>query len=93
MLGLKFRRQHVIAGFIVDFYCADLGLVLELDGEGHTTAVQADYDVARAICLEWRGLRVVRIKNAEVSEDALRALLTKLARRSPSPRSGEGAGG
>jgi len=93
MLGLKFRRQHVVAGFIVDFYCAELRLVLELDGLGHNTPSQADYDVARAICLESRGVRVVRLKNADVSENALRLLLANLTCRSPSPRSGEGVRG
>jgi len=93
MLGLKFRRQHVVAGFIVDFYCSELRLVLELDGLGHTTPSQTDYDVARAICLESRGLHVVRLKNADVSENALRRLLTDLTRRSPSPLCGEGVRG
>ncbi len=39
--GLKFRRQHVIGAFIVDFYCADLRLVLELDGAPHDHPDQA----------------------------------------------------
>src|SRR2546426_11892187 len=47
MLGLTFRRQHVIAGFIVDFYCAELRLVLEIDGSGHSGGAQSDYDAAR----------------------------------------------
>src|SRR2546428_3945602 len=55
MLSLKFRRQHVIAGFIVDFYCAELRLVLEIDGGGHSSGAQSDYDDARAH-LESRGL-------------------------------------
>ncbi len=93
MLGLKFQRQHVVAGFIVDFYCAELRLVLELDGDAHSDVAQVDYDLARAICLESRGLDVVRLKNSEVSENSLRVLLTDLTRRSPSPRSGEGVRG
>src|SRR2546429_1333454 len=55
MLGLKFRRQHVIAGFIVDFYCAELRLVLEIDGSGHSGGAQSDYDAARTANLEARG--------------------------------------
>src|ERR1700679_3510922 len=46
ILGLKFRRQHVIAGFIVDFYCASLRLVLELDGGIHDHPVQAENDAS-----------------------------------------------
>src|SRR6266496_6335838 len=75
MLGLKFRRQHVIAGFIVDFYCAELRLVLEIDGPVHATARQLDYDTARAAHLESRGLRVVRIGNDALRENTLRSIL------------------
>jgi len=71
MLGLKFRRQHVIAGFIVDFYCAELRLVLEIDGSGHSGGAQSDYDAARTANLEARGYRVVRIRNDALQEDAL----------------------
>ena len=93
MLGLKFRRQHVIAGFIVDFYCAELRLVLEIDGGGHSSGVQSDYDDARTAHLESRGLRVIRIPNDALQEDSLKRLLQDLPRRSPSPRSGEGVRG
>ena len=47
ILGLKFRRQQLVAGFIVDFYCASLRLVLELDGGAHDDPVQAEYDARR----------------------------------------------
>jgi very-short-patch-repair endonuclease len=45
--GLKFRRQAVIAGFIADFYCAELKLILELDGSFHENQEIHDYDQAR----------------------------------------------
>jgi very-short-patch-repair endonuclease len=93
MLGLKFRRQHVIDGFIVDFYCADLQLVLELDGAGHTDKMRSEYDAARTTHLQSRGLRVIRIDNAAVREETLRRLLQDLAGRSPSPQRGEGVRG
>ncbi|HYT70287.1 MAG TPA: endonuclease domain-containing protein [Gemmatimonadales bacterium] len=93
MFGLKFRRQHVIAGFVVDFYCAELRLVLELDGPGHTDAIQRDYDAARTAHLESRGLHVIRLKNDAAREAALRSLLEDLTRRSPSPQRGEGVRG
>ena len=93
MLSLKFRRQHVIAGFIVDFYCAELRLVLEIDGGGHSSGVQSDYDDARTAHLESRGLRVIRIPNDALQEDSLKRLLQDLPCRSPSPRSGEGVRG
>ena len=56
MLGYKFRRQHVIDGFIVDFYCRELKLVIELDGLGHTDPEHVDYDVARTAHLELKGI-------------------------------------
>jgi very-short-patch-repair endonuclease len=93
MLGLKFRRQHVIGGFIVDFYCAELRLILELDGPAHDDWVRAAYDSVRTQHLESRGYRVFHLRNENVSGEFLRKLLTELIRRSPSPRMGEGVGG
>ncbi len=92
-LGLKFRRQHVIRGFIVDFYCAEFHLVLEVDGGVHGDRAQAEFDEARSRALAHAGLRVVRIANEQVSEAALVALLEPYMPLSPSPRSGEGARG
>jgi len=52
MLGFKFRRQHIIHGFIVDFYCHELKLVLEIDGKGHASPDRVQYDAARTQRLE-----------------------------------------
>jgi 5-methyltetrahydrofolate--homocysteine methyltransferase len=92
MFGYKFRRQHVIAGFIVDFYCAELKLVLvlELDGAGHKEVTQSAYDLARTARLSAQGPRVVRVRNEAVSAGALGMLLQELTRRPPSPQRGEG---
>ena len=65
--GWHFRRQQVIAGFIVDFYCHQAGLVVELDGPIHER--QAEFDDERDTALESNGLRVLRIKNTEVHQD------------------------
>jgi very-short-patch-repair endonuclease len=62
--GLHFRRQHVIAGFIVDFYCHAARLVVEIDGPVHEQ--QRDHDVERSGILESYGLRVIRFTNDEV---------------------------
>ena len=61
VLGLKFRRQHLVAGYIADFYCAELRLVLELDGGYHNTPEQQARDAKRTTVLENQGLRVVRL--------------------------------
>ena len=59
-----FRRQQVIDGFIVDFYCHKAGLVVELDGDIHLTQKQADHE--REKVLQERGLTVIRFTNDEV---------------------------
>ena len=65
--GFHFRRQQVIDGFIVDFYCHTAGLVVEVDGGVHEG--QAEYDEERDRLLSARGLRVLRVENREVRED------------------------
>jgi very-short-patch-repair endonuclease len=92
MFGLKFKRQHPIAGLIVDFYCAELGLVLEIDGEYHADAAQMAYDAARTTHLEARGLRVVRVRNEDVSDETLRQPLRRLTNRPPLPEGERGQG-
>jgi len=57
MLGLKFRRQHAIDGFIVDFYCSEQRLVIEIDGPVHDGVRALEYDRARTAWLATRGLR------------------------------------
>jgi very-short-patch-repair endonuclease len=65
--GLKFRRQHPIEPFIVDFYCAEADLVIELDGESHNG--REAYDQARTECFAKLGLNVMRVTNDEVLTD------------------------
>lgn len=65
-MNLKFRRQHVIAPYIVDFYCHELGLVIELDGSQHGTDDGKEYDAERTKFLEALGLSVVRYWNHDV---------------------------
>ncbi|MES1026016.1 endonuclease domain-containing protein [Gloeocapsa sp. BRSZ] len=62
--GLKFLTQHAVGSFIVDFYCAECRLVVELDGEIHEQ--QLDYDTARTKQLQHFGLQVIRFRNQEV---------------------------
>ena len=65
-MNLKFRRQYVIAPYIVDFYCHELGLVIELDGSQHGTDDAIEYDAERTKFLEALDLRVVRYWNDDV---------------------------
>jgi len=63
-LGVHFRRQQVIAGFIVDFYCHKAELVVEVDGDVHD--LQQEEDARREKVLRELGLRIVRFGNEEV---------------------------
>jgi len=62
-------RQRPIHHFIVDFYCAKLKLVIEIDGEQHYTVEGKAYDEERTKILEGYGLRVIRFRNEEVMND------------------------
>lgn len=65
-INLKFRRQHVIAPYIVDFFCHELGLVVELDGGQHGTGDTVEYDAERTKFLEALDFKVVRYWNHDV---------------------------
>jgi very-short-patch-repair endonuclease len=74
-LGVHFRRQQVIAGFIVDFYCHKSALVVE--GDGDILDLQEDEDERREKALTEMGLKIVRFKNDEVVRD-VSALVRKI---------------
>jgi len=65
--GIKFRRQHPIVHFIVDFYCGSSWLVIEVDGGGHLD--QKEYDAERTAWLEGQGYHVIRFTNLEILKD------------------------
>jgi very-short-patch-repair endonuclease len=65
--GYKFRRQHPLGRFIVDFYCARVKLVIEVDGDIHKK--QVEYDLERTKWLESNGYSVIRFENKAVFED------------------------
>jgi len=73
---MKFRRQQIIDGTIADFYCAEAGLVIELDGPIHDT--QVAYDGLRDRVLAARGLSVLRIPNQR-AECELEMVLAEIA--------------
>ncbi len=72
--GRKFRRQHSIENFIVDFYCASEKLIVELDGAVHLDFAQQNYDEERTQNLEKLGFTVIRFENKLVFEDKERVL-------------------
>jgi very-short-patch-repair endonuclease len=68
--GFHFRRQQVIDGFIVDFYCHTAGLAVEVDGDAHDTL----YDMDRDLILRQRGIRVIRFRNEQIFDEMERVL-------------------
>lgn len=90
--GWHFRRQQIIAGYIVDFYCHAAGLIVEVDGSIH--AKQVEYDQERDLAISALGYRILRFPNQQVLEntdDVLQAIRENLTPR-PLPDSGRGRG-
>ncbi|NER24354.1 MAG: endonuclease domain-containing protein [Symploca sp. SIO1C2] len=69
---LRFRRQHPVGNFILDFYCPACRLVVEVDGEIH--ASQTEYDDARTAKLAEYGYKVLRFRNEEVMNNLPKVL-------------------
>lgn len=78
--GLKFRRQHPISMFIADFYCHEIKLVIELDGEIHELIENKEYDEGRTAELGYLGVKVLRFKNEEVMNSINSVLETILSK-------------
>ena len=74
----KFRRQHIIGGYIVDFFCPECKLVIEVDGQHHDEADVIWNDEKRTQQLEDRGHKVIRFSNKDVIED-LPSVLTAIS--------------
>ncbi|MDO9256265.1 MAG: endonuclease domain-containing protein [Bacteroidales bacterium] len=64
--GMKFRRQHPVKQFILDFYCHEYLLGIEVDGSVHENEVAIEYDLNRTAELETLGIFILRFKNEEV---------------------------
>ena len=72
--GKKFRRQHAIANYVVDFYCNECRLVIELDGNFHTEPDAKVYDQSRTALLNEMGITVLRFWNEEVLNNPSKVL-------------------
>ncbi len=98
--GFRFRRQHPVSRFILDFYCHESTLAIELDGSVHDHEDQKIYDQERDRVIRELGIEVLRFKNDEVFEnlaDVLNKIWTQLKNRlqvlTKSSREGEDLGG
>jgi very-short-patch-repair endonuclease len=96
--GLKFRRQHAVDPYVVDFLCLKARLIVEIDGWAHDTVSTAENDEKRDEALEARGFTILRIPADYVIGDVSGAVAAILARagsplhrasHGPPPRSGE----
>ena len=76
--NLKWRRQQVIDGFIADFYCAELNVVLEIDGSVHDNEEVREYDEFRTSVFELKGIRVFRLKNEDCDKQHLTELIENI---------------
>lgn len=67
--GLRFRRQHPLGPYVLDFYCAAARLIIEVDGTAHDMADRPARDAARTAWLNQRGLEVVRVPARDILRD------------------------
>jgi very-short-patch-repair endonuclease len=73
-LGFKFRRQHSVGGYILDFYCKEKRLIIEIDGGIHQTKENSEYDKIRDKFFTELDYKVLRFRNGEVEENIKRVI-------------------
>lgn len=78
LLGRKFRRQHSVGMYVLDFYCPAERLAVEVDGSVHATEQARQHDAERDATLAQLSIHTVRITNSEVEND-IEAVLAKIA--------------
>lgn len=78
-LGVKFRRQHGVGRYIVDFYCPECQLIIELDGDSHYQQGAQEYDAIRDEFIRALGLRILRFTNRQVVDDSDSVVMKILA--------------
>ncbi len=87
LAGRKFRRQHSVGPYILDFFCAAEKLAVELDGQAHDGPIAAKHDAERTAYLAQYGIEVIRFENKTVFEmpDALLHRIQERFKDSPKP--------
>ena len=69
LAGLKFRRQQPFGNYILDFFCSEKNLVVELDGGQHDIPEEREYDLSRTEFLKSEGVEVLRFWNSQIREN------------------------
>ena len=67
--GLKFRRQYSVGNYVIDFYCTEIKLAIEADGDTHNSDDEIEYDRKRQSDIEIFGIRFLRIRNDDIFEN------------------------
>jgi very-short-patch-repair endonuclease len=67
--GFKFRKQHPAGAYVLDFFCAEIGLAVEIDGEGHDRGDQPAFDSRRGDWLSLHDIETLRIPAADILRD------------------------
>lgn len=91
--GFKFRRQHIIGEYIVDFVCLEKRLIIEVDGSIHNLPEQKEHDKIRTECLESKGFKIIRFSNNQVLSNifnTIENIRNELSTKSEAPPSGAG---
>jgi very-short-patch-repair endonuclease len=82
--GRKFRRQHSVGGYVLDFYCPEEKLCIELDGNAHYTETECIYDKNRTGYLNAAGIKVIRFENRLVFDNP-DGVIAKIRRQFTTP--------
>jgi len=101
--GLRFRRQHPVGPFVLDFYCAERRLAIEVDGRAHDSAERFEQDERRTMWLNNQGIRVIRFMASDILDaEGLEAVVISIRENAapstafggpPPPPRGGGSGG
>ena len=86
VFNTRFRRQHPISIFIVDFYCHEYKLVIEVDGDIHNDEIACQYDLGRTEVLNKFGLKVIRFTNNQILyslDSVIKKIQREITERTP----------
>ena len=76
MAGVKFRRQHPVDQFVLDFFCKEKSVAIEVDGRIHARKDNHEHDIERLIYLALRGITILRFSNDQVLDSLPMVLLS-----------------
>ena len=86
-LGVKFKRQYSVGNYVIDFYCPEIRLGIEIDGSTHSTSIEIARDLKRENYLRKTGIKIKRFTNVDVFEnlDGVITSVLEVIKTSPAP--------